>query len=181
MSDDEIWRWIPGFEGRYKVSSFGRIMSLPNRRRKFAGLLKPRSNSKGYQHVDLCPGDGSSWTAPVHYLVLLAFVGLRPAKDWEARHLDGQKTNNRFDNLAWGTPEQNREDKARHGKTARGELVGRAKLREAQIRQIINLCKKGVPTADISRLYHVGFTTIVAIRSGQSWKHIARQSVAGKS
>jgi hypothetical protein len=53
----------------------------------------------------------------------------------QCRHLDGNRSNNRLDNLAWGTPLENGADKARHG-TAKGERNGRAKLTAAKVRRI---------------------------------------------
>lgn len=41
--------------------------------------------------------------AAVHILVAEAFLGPRPGGMEECRHLDGDKLNNRADNLRWGT------------------------------------------------------------------------------
>jgi predicted transcriptional regulator len=52
---------------------------------------------------------------PVHRAVLTAFRGPYPGKGFEARHLDGNKQNNRLGNLAWGTRRENADDRIRHG------------------------------------------------------------------
>jgi len=56
----------------------------------------------------------------VHTVVCMAWHGPRPA-GMQTRHLDGDKNNNRPDNLCWGTPEENQEDARRHGSHLSGE------------------------------------------------------------
>jgi len=57
---------------------------------------------------------GKQRDIPVHGLVLEAFVGPKP-KGKEARHLNGDKTDNRIENLKWGTRSENSRDQIRHG------------------------------------------------------------------
>ena len=72
----------------------------------------------------------------VHHLVLEAFVGKRP-KGTEARHVnDRDPTNNRLDNLAWGTHRENEADKIRHGTSQHGERNAMCKLTDAQVNEI---------------------------------------------
>lgn len=115
------WRDIPGYEGVYQVSSEGQVRSLDRvvqhpvsgdtlRRGK---VLRLKRRSEGYLYVRLYRG-GKSKSRSVHHLVLEAFVGPRPEGS-ETRHLDGDPTNNRVSNLAWGTPKENAQDKKRHG------------------------------------------------------------------
>jgi hypothetical protein len=76
------------------------------RRRK----LSP--DKKGYLRVTVPLTTGGTRRMKVHHMVLFAFKGPK-SKGMEARHLDNCKTNNAEDNLAWGTPEENREDRRR--------------------------------------------------------------------
>jgi hypothetical protein len=50
----------------------------------------------------------------VHELVLSTFAGLRPAKH-ECCHINGIPTDNRLENLRWGTRSDNIRDSVRHG------------------------------------------------------------------
>ncbi len=112
MANVAEWREIPGTAGNYLVSDDGRVWSRP-RRSATGGVLSPGRDSHGYPMVGLWV-DGKQRTRLVHSLVLGAFVGPRP-EGMECRHLDGDKTNNRLGNLAWGTHSDNMQDRVRHG------------------------------------------------------------------
>ena len=118
----EVWKAIPGYEGRYEVSDQGRVRSL-DRIVECFGPVKGRYLSKRSGRV-LRPGPsnfghlsvvlGKNNTQFVHKLVLLAFVGPAPNKH-ECRHLNGDPADNRLENLCWGTRHENIMDSVRHG------------------------------------------------------------------
>lgn len=121
--DPSTERWLPleGFEGRYEVSDTGLIRSLDHVVARRNGNLLPikgrvlRSDSRKYGHQYVVIKDGGkNIHVYVHRAVLQAFVG--PCPDgMECRHLDGNPRNNYLENLAWGTPVENRADVIRHG------------------------------------------------------------------
>ena len=45
---DEIWKDIPGYEGRYLVSNYGRVYSHFHER-----ILTPKTSGRGYQGITL--------------------------------------------------------------------------------------------------------------------------------
>lgn len=109
LFDQEIWRWIKGFEGHYKVSNFGRVMSV-----RF-GKMKIRKTSfwsNGYERITL-KKNGKCKTIGVHSLVVYAFLPPCPGNhgtgtsDWQIDHIDEDKTNNHASNLRWLTRLQN--------------------------------------------------------------------------
>ncbi|SCC11074.1 NUMOD4 motif-containing HNH endonuclease [Rhodococcus qingshengii] len=117
----ERWKSVVGYEGYYEVSDHGRVRSvdrtvvssvgIPSRRRGCgisAGLT-----TRGYLGVGLSR-DGESKPFSVHRLVAAAFCE-RVADGDVVRHLDGNKENNRAENLAWGTDSENMIDQVRHG------------------------------------------------------------------
>ena len=94
---EEIWKDIPGWEGRYKVSNFGRILSTPEKRKP--KIIKPSPNEHGYLMFHLYR-DGVNKTVKVHRTVAAVFVE-NPDNMAEVNHIDGNKKNNRADNLEW--------------------------------------------------------------------------------
>jgi hypothetical protein len=109
----EEWRPIPGFPN-YEVSNLGRVLS----RHLWRGdrgprVLRPQLDGAGYPSFSL-HGDGERRTVAAHRLVAWTFLGSRPDGQ-EIRHLDGNCLNNSLDNLAYGTPSQNKQDAVRHG------------------------------------------------------------------
>lgn len=107
ISAPEIWCAIPGLEGRYDVSDQGRVRSLRFRGgrvdvpRKTPLILRPALSKFGYWHVGI-----DRRARQNHLLVLEAFVGPRPIGQ-EAAHLNGVRTDNRRENLAWKTRSEN--------------------------------------------------------------------------
>ena len=97
--EGEEWRPIPRYP-EYEVSNMGRVMN-PNR----ATLMKQRINDHGYYQTQLTK-DGKCHTERVHRLVGEAFIeGGSPELD--VNHMDGNKTNNRVENLEWTTRAEN--------------------------------------------------------------------------
>jgi hypothetical protein len=108
----EIWKDVPGYEGRYRVSSKGRIKSLnravPYRigitRTLPERLLKPTKNYKGYLCVKLYNFGHKSYV--LHRLIALAFIP-NPENKPQTNHKNGIKEDNRVENLEWCTNQEN--------------------------------------------------------------------------
>lgn len=95
----EIWRDIEGFEGKYQVSSWGRIRSMVYGQYQ---ILKPYRNEKGYLKIGLSDGNGKSCKYRVNRLVARAFIP-NPYNLPQVNHKDGNKENNSYTNLEWTT------------------------------------------------------------------------------
>ncbi|MBT2467829.1 NUMOD4 motif-containing HNH endonuclease [Streptomyces sp. ISL-66] len=115
---NERWLPVPGFEGLYLVSSEGRIFSkeriYPTGWRRGPRLMRLNLGKHGYLRISLKDSHGIRSTYQVHRLVARAFLG-EPQPGHQARHLNGVRTDNRLDNLAWGTASENSFDAIRHG------------------------------------------------------------------
>lgn len=114
----EQWNWIPGYENYYMASDQGRVRSVTrvvtDGRTMQGRVLKSRDVSGyGHQIVQLSRGNKTK-PVLVHRAVLMAFKG-EPEPGQEGRHLNGDPTDNRLANLAWGTHLENEADKIRHG------------------------------------------------------------------
>ena len=102
---EEVWKEICGYNGRYEISSIGRIKSFAQDRCN--GKIKTGNlTKKGYLSVLLYDGYGGSKWFPIHRLVANAFIE-NPLNLPQVNHKDENKTNNRVDNLEWCTNEYN--------------------------------------------------------------------------
>lgn len=114
--DIERWSALIGYEGMYEVSTLGNVRSLSrldSRGRRVAGRMLKQPLVSGYPSVAVCR-DGKYQMRYVHQMVLECFAGPRPA-GFEGCHYDGDRRNNRLDNLRWDTPQANGADRSRHG------------------------------------------------------------------
>lgn len=110
----EIWKDIPGYEGRYQVSDMGRVRSLNYLGTKTVRVLKPKTSRGGYLCVSLCK-NGKIWYAKIHRLVYGTFIGIdkpylrrgKGSECWVINHKDGDRTNNRLSNLELITQAEN--------------------------------------------------------------------------
>lgn len=121
--------------------------------------------------VNLTAADGNVRMFRVHHLVLLAFVGPSP-EGTECRHRNGIKTDNRADNLLWGTPLENRQDNHDLGVYERGERHTQAKLVEADVRAIRVRRANGESLKALAAEYGVKESNICSIAKRRSWKHV---------
>lgn len=97
----EIWTDVIGYEGLYKVSTWGHIKN------KDGNLLTPYKNYKGYLKVGLMR-NGINSKHRVHRIVAKAFIP-NTAGYSEVNHKGGNKENNSVTNLEWVSGNRNRE------------------------------------------------------------------------
>lgn len=155
METTEIWKDIPGWEGRYQASTAGRI-------RKANGWYPKNSlgDAQGHLVVRLSRPRARVY---VHQLILLTFVGPRDGRD--CRHLDGSKTNNALSNLVYGTRRENSIDMVYHQTNKR--LLGPERVLEIKKR-----LASGEFASSIARDYGVCKQTIQRIRQGRRYAYL---------
>ena len=166
-NETEIWKPVPDWP-TLEVSNQGRVtnMSWPKHRVLLCQVISKR----GYYQVQ--PRiNGRRFMLSVHQLVLMAFVGKRPAEK-ESRHLDGNALNNRLENLCWGTSKQNKADRTLHGTDNRGERCGTAKLTWKIVRAIRELWRRKCPVTNtrLAEFFGVKQPTIYDIKRGRTWQ-----------
>lgn len=177
---NEEWRPIAGFEGRYEVSNLGRVRSFlqigrgnePWRIVAMPHFLSTAPNSCGYPVVTLCGGHTISQPLCVHSLVMGAFGSAPPFLGACVRHLNDVKADNWIENLAWGTPKQNGEDKAKNGRAAKGEGNNKAKLTADDVMEIRRLAGIGIFHRKIALQFGISRPAISYIVRRDTWRHI---------
>lgn len=146
---------------------------MPGRRGRPRGrILTPAEDTKGYLVFRVCLPDGRQWRCKIHRVVAAAFIGPCPG-GMQVNHKDGDKKNNRADNLEYATCGEN----VRHGWAAglyrrrQGESAGNAKLTEDDVRTIRAIYPTK-STTELAELYGVSQSQVWAIVRRKSWTHV---------
>lgn len=98
---------IKEFEGYYQSDEYGNIKSVRSNKLLSASTKKP------YLGVTLCV-DGKKYYKSPHRIVAEHFVP-NPENKPEVNHLDGNKHNNYYKNLAWSTKKENKQHAIKTG------------------------------------------------------------------
>lgn len=197
-TEDTTERWLPvvGYEGFYSVSDMGRVRS----ERGEPHILSPNRAGR-YARVVLCVRmrrDDRS----VHRLVAEAFLTPDPSRP-HVNHIDGNRRNNRADNLEWATVRENfahasrtglMPSGARHGsrthpesvpsgdrhgshvhpeRICRGERKPNTILTDDDVREIRTLVTDGARHRVVAAQFGVTEPTIWKIVHRRAWVHVA--------
>jgi len=170
VDDGEVWKWVPGYDGFYEVSSLGRVRTYRNRKWGLNETPRVLSESRvgGYKTYSLSRV-GVQTTFRAHVLVLIAFAGERPS-GYDGCHLNGNRQDNRAVNLCWGSRQLNADHAKIHGTRAKGAKNGQSKLTEAQVFDIHRMASSGYRNKDMVAKFGVGFATIHSILNGVTWR-----------
>jgi hypothetical protein len=171
----EHWKTVEGYESQYQVSNYGRVRSLPRKikssyeaSRQIPGrVLKPRNNGYGYLHVCFS-NKGTTKHKYIHRLVAGNFVP-NPHQYLEVNHLDGDKTNNVRENLAWVSRSLNETHAWKLGLKTSSQYA--KKLTVGHIKAIkILYNSKQFTQKELGVLFRVHKETIHRILRGKIWR-----------
>ena len=116
----EHWKIIPGYEN-YEASSFGRVRNASTGH--VMSMCKNMPNNSGYYQIKLMKKEKGTGTITrkAHTLVCLAFIGLPPTDLHTVNHKNGDKLDNRPENLEWMT----RSEQSTHSYQTLGNVQSR--------------------------------------------------------
>lgn len=109
----EIWKSIEGYEGLYEVSNYGRIRSYHNNKHGLREIPKIIIGLDSTYKTIALSKDGKKESRTIHSLVAETFLD-NPNQLKEVNHKDGNKWNNRVDNLEWITHADNMKHASTH-------------------------------------------------------------------
>ena len=102
----EIWKDIVGYEGLYQISNLGNVRSLNYNHTGKVGILKGGYNPAGYRIVLFNTADKGKNYFTIHRLVAQTFIP-NPENKPCIDHINGDRSDNRVENLRWVTQEEN--------------------------------------------------------------------------
>lgn len=154
MKRAEEWKWVEGFEGKYKISSHGRLMSFKCQTgahrtgsgiRKEGKILKPQYSKNGYVIYRMYNEDDTYTQQLAHRLVYRAFIGEIPDYDHKGNHIDVDHISGvRDENYVWNLRIISHEENCRRsniGKAQSKKVFG--KDRDGNIVYVFNRMKDG--------------------------------------
>lgn len=161
----EEWRDIPGYEGIYQASDWGRVRQLRRsgksngniRVRRYPRMLRQWRQSTGHMSVAMA---GSRMY--VHRAVLLAFRGPPPEGKPHGAHTNGRPTDNRLSNLRWASAQENQHDRRQHGTL-------KSVLNEGAVRDIRRRYEDGETAKALAAQYEVTAKTINDVVRRRAW------------
>lgn len=99
----EEWRDVVGYEGKYIISNYGNLARV----HKYTptSLKEPSTDEDGYLRAKLHDKNSTKYIG-IHKLVAQAFIP-NPENKPQVNHINGDKTDNRVNNLEWVTASEN--------------------------------------------------------------------------
>jgi len=172
----ENWKPVVGYEGIYEVSDHGQIKRIAGwtdgRAIKIKGIRKLKKSQNGYLRITL-HRDMLKKEFAVHRLVMAAFVGPLPFGH-EVNHKNGEKQDNRLENLEYITHSGNKLHSYRvlGANHYKGSDAPNAKLDEADVLAIRALRKRGWKLDRLANEFAIGKSTVCKICRFERWVHI---------
>lgn len=175
----------------YLVSNIGEVFRNNKK-------LKPSIGGNGYYAVNIVYETKKGVTKPIHRLVATAFIP-NPENKREVNHINGNKLDNRVENLEWATPKENTQHAIRTGlmtlrdmalvhkgwQMKKDEIIAKqsirvsgegnpvARLKEQDIVLIREMYKNGLTIMQISRELNLKRMIITDAIKGVTWKCVA--------
>lgn len=157
MEDTELWKAFP-LDTRYEISTHGRLRYIRTQRIRNCSVA-----ANGYRNFVLSYSRSKPKSFDLHAAVALTWLGPRPPK-FDISHVDGNKLNNRVDNLVY----ESRRDNMRRSGTVRYHN-GKRKLKAEDVKIIR---ESDISVIKMAKIYKIARGTVWKIRKRLLWKHL---------
>jgi len=159
---------IKKIELYYKIEEDGSVWSYRLKR-----YICPTKCGSQYAYYYVCLKDAGMTCVSVHKLVASKYLGDCPDGK-EISHRDGNKWNNKCENLEWITASDNSKHAYETGLIShKGEKHNLAKLSTEDVLEIRRLYEEdGLTLAQIASLYDVCFQHVGGIINKKKWVHV---------
>lgn len=173
--EKRISELYPDIKDCYVINDSGEIRNVNT-----GNYLKKKIERNGYIRVSLMKKSGGTTYVSLHRLLMMAFRPVENMDKLQINHIDGDKTNNSFDNLEWVTSKENIHHAINTGLTNFDYLVGEktnlAHYSEEDAKKVISLLKTNRYTdKEISELTGYPVHSFIArIRRRETWKYLTK-------
>ena len=154
----------------YYVRDDGTIYSVRTNK-----VLSPQLDKDGYQKVQMMSTDGKRHRYSVHRLVLENFNPVEGMENLQVNHIDGNKENNKLENLEWTTCKENIQHAIDNN--LRAKINGASKLTIEQVKEIFIRSHRGEKNVDLGREYNLHPDSIGKIKNQKLWKQITKDLI----
>ncbi|WP_296936504.1 NUMOD4 motif-containing HNH endonuclease [uncultured Marinobacter sp.] len=169
----ELWKDVVGYEDRFLISNYGRVFGKASKK-----ILVLGTNKNGYKVLSTRIGGrkGEYKCFRVHRLVAEAFLD-NPDNLRQVNHIDGNKINNRVENLEWISNQGN----IRHAldigliTPRKGEELTNSVLTDEDVRFIREHYTPRHPEYGrnaLARRFGIAGATITRVHQGKAWRHV---------
>jgi hypothetical protein len=166
LSNESIWKEIPGYDGVYFVSMNGEVYSKHRNR-----LLTPLKTNKGYINVTLQNGYKRKRHF-IHRLIATAFIPNTENKP-EVNHINLIKNDNRIENLEWVTGDEN----IKHYIDTVGVSLGRLDKPVLMVNKKTNETKTFNSVNEATRYFYPDLKNVALRKNSQRIRKVLRGDV----
>jgi len=158
--EGEIWQAYPN-NRNYLISTLGRVRGRGGR------ILHPAKHRQGYLWLKV----GKSHCL-VHRLVAETFIP-NPDGKTTVNHINGNKADNRVENLEWATQSENNQHAVRlnlrpYTKKMWDRATEGYKVSKRQVTSIKELYKSGVTQSELAEVFHISRAQVCRIVNNKS-------------
>lgn len=172
MAPKRVWKPVVGFEDVYEVSNDGLVKSLGGRRGAKPGrILKQGLMNSGYLKVCLRDSKSGHYSqSSVHRLVAEAFIP-NPSEKPQVNHINGDKKDNRVENLEWATASENIGHSYKCLGRGAPHNKGNRKLTD---KQVVEIFEASGSNAEIAAKYGISDVAVGLIKRKKTWKELLK-------